>query len=153
MAFSTTFTVDATIKTDLQSALHLANLSDVPAVWDNIITKSRLRAYGDIVSALLGRGFTMTVVSAWDRGSEFERDLALWWTLNEGATLGAYDDKMLSKLDRREELKTVIVTTGASSGTPALEPSGQIGQGYLDDSRSTFKRQVDDQGEVDETAW
>lgn len=151
MAFTTTFTTDATVKADVQRALHLANANDLPPIWDGIVSKSRVRAYGDIVSGLVGRGFTYTVIAAWDRGAEFERDLALWWALNEGAALGAYPDKILDKLDRRPELATVIVTN-TEGGVPVLKGSGQIGRGALDDSDSIFKRQSPG-GVVDETQW
>lgn len=139
-----------TIKGRLAGILKQASAA-LPTYWDNIVSDSRTRAYNEIVSKLTDRGFTIAQIDTWDRRTEFELDIALFWCLVSGAGLAAYDDKFLKLFDRRLELDTVNLT---ADDVPISTASvGRIGIGYLNDDRSEFKRQVAADGTLDEVAW
>lgn len=145
------FTSTTTLKARLAGMLKISDPDDLAAYWTDIVSDSLTAAYNEIRSALARRGYNTTQIAAWDRGSEFETDLGLFWCLTKGAGLGAPDGRWIEKLDRREELKTVDVTIDGEMVTPAGRP--QINFGPLVDDTQTFKRQVTVNGELDEVKW
>src|SRR5947209_1868334 len=67
--------------------------------WTNIAADSQKAAYYEIQARLLPRGYSLADVTSWDRGAEFERDIALYWCLIKGAGLHDFEDKAVAKLD------------------------------------------------------
>ena len=104
------FITDAQLKTSLAAQLKVASESDVPAFFTNdILTRSNLAAYQDILGRLLARGFTKAQVDSWDRGAEFQTAIALYWCFVNAGMYGGYDVETLRALDRRKDLDKELV--------------------------------------------
>jgi hypothetical protein len=61
----------------------------LPTRWTEIAQTCNVRAYNDIVTILSQRGYTLAQVLAWDRGAEFERDLADFFVLSQAVADGS----------------------------------------------------------------
>src|SRR5438552_863679 len=99
----------------------------LPAYWDTILTDAHNKAYNEILRRLLARGFSIDQAKTWDAGAEFEKDMTLWWTLNNGGALNPAEDKWIMKLDRRKELDDVDVLIGGALVVPV---TGRQGVGF-----------------------
>lgn len=98
--------------------------------WDLLCQEAHKSAYFDVRGALLARGYAASEVDNWDRGPEFERDIGLFWALLRGSRFHNYGTDVVDKLDRREELKSVMVenlgTVQIPSGTPPRIDGGLL---------------------------
>lgn len=102
--------------------------------WQTICDQACSDAYGYIVRGLTARGYgSASQVPLWDDGANFQKAIGAFLALETGGALGAYDDKFVEKLDRREELKTVQVTIGGkwqapdgTGGSPFAITGGQL---------------------------
>ncbi|MCX7664395.1 MAG: hypothetical protein N2112_02490 [Gemmataceae bacterium] len=120
------FLTDAELKTSLAATLKVDE-SSLAAYWDTLITECNQAAYLDVRGGIIQRGFSSAQADAWDRGKEFQRDIGLYWLLVKGAGLHEYDQKFIMLLDRREELKSVLIElAGGANQTPAGDPSTSI---------------------------
>lgn len=74
--------------------------------WDVLIEKAVPRAYWTIVSAFVRRGYSKAQIDQWDRGEEFQMDLAAWFVLKQMSTIhpDVTSQQQLNDLDRRPEL-------------------------------------------------
>lgn len=122
--------------------------------WDTILGRSHTSAYWDIVNALLKRGYSKTQIDQWDRGAEFEKDLACFWSLARaaGQNPDAFNEAYLAEgklLDRRAELAEVVFTIGGVIVDPAGS-YGQVTTGPYDTTEDLFVLDPDDarRGEV-----
>lgn len=102
------FQTDAALKTAVAGRLKQSE-SDLPDYWDEIVSKANTAAYQEIVSRLTARGYSQAVINAWSRGNEFQHDIGLFWALVHGGGYSEADDRFINKLDRRNELDTVLV--------------------------------------------
>lgn len=130
----------------------------LPAYWNGIVATQHAKAYNEIVTKLAERGYNAAQIAAWDRGAEYETDLALYWCLTIGAGLSSANDQFIKQLDRREDLIKVSVTNSSVLVNPGT--AGKVGFGVIDDSRDTFRYKVvgpgngcDDPPEVRKTRW
>lgn len=130
-------TTDAAVLTDLANILGQASSASLVSRFSGIVADSVQAAYLDITTALSERGYTAAQIEAWDRGEEFNRDIALYWSLIK-AKVSRDEYMTINKLDRREELKTITVTIGGEVVEP--ETTGLVGYGDLtfDESTSRF---------------
>lgn len=136
-----TFTTDLLIKNRLAGLLKQLNLEDgLSEYWDDIVTDSRTSAYNEIVSRLADRGLSLTQIADWERGAEFERDIALYWCLIKGA-VGGEDDKFIKQLDRRKELDEVAVVIDGEVVTGGGN-DGPVGYGVVSADVVEFNRVV-----------
>ncbi len=101
-----------------------------PITGTGIIPDANQAAYRDIRGALLMRSFGANQVDNWDRGREFNLDLGIFWSLVKGAGLYAYDDRWVERLDRRKELKEVLVEVAGGATTPPTGVPPGIGYGH-----------------------
>lgn len=135
------FVTDAVVLGRVSDLLGV-NVSNLPPKWQTLVQNSNTSAYQEILGRLITRGYTPAQINAWDRGAEFQTDLALFWTLTKGGGLANYSDVFLKALDRRKDLDTVILFVGqqwkATGDTP-----GTIGSGALDGSRDRFGVPID----------
>ncbi len=100
---------DAVILSELADLLQV-KVSDLPARYANsIVPRAHIAGYQEVIGALITRGFTMAQVLAFDRLTELERDLSLYFALMQSGAYKRVDEKLLESLDRREELKTIIL--------------------------------------------
>lgn len=141
------FNQPGTILQAISDTLQQAGVSNLPPQWSSIAQQNQARAYNMIVSVLSGRGFTAAQIAAWDRGTEFELDMAIFFSLQRGGSLAtSLDDKFLKTFDRRDELKEVIYTTGGS----VADPQGTAGLpnvGDMDTSEDIFVLPPSDSGQ------
>ena len=117
------FTTDTVCLQDLADALQKGGTADLTDFQISMSSKSHAWAYGEIVSALTARGFLIAQITQWDRGNEFERDLSLYRSLCHGGVGQNIDEKWAKTFDRREDLKTVVLTI---SGV-LVQPTGPTG--------------------------
>lgn len=125
---------------------------DAASIWQTILTDAVSWGYQEILGALAARGYSKSQIDAWPRGTEFNVSLGLFWSLTQGAGLHSYDDKFLNKLDRREELKAVVVLddTGALM-TPA--GAGRFTVGDYTTDKDIFVLDPDDPNLGQVTDW
>ena len=90
------------------------------------------RAAGQVYSCLIERGFNPTQIAAWDRGAEFETQIATGHALADGGSTEAVDDRFLKRYEEyQKELFTVLVTNSGVWQTPADTP-GTVSVGPMD---------------------
>lgn len=149
------FITDSQLLTRLAGVLKVdpEELPVQSAYWLPIVSDSRKSAWNDILGQLVGvRGYSQSQVASWDRGSEIEIDLGLFWCLVKGAGLHEFNDTFIKHLDRREELKTMPITIGGVVVAPGgAQPN--ISYGSLTDTQSTFYRQKSTSGEISTHDW
>jgi hypothetical protein len=118
-----TFVDDSDVLVKVKALLKKASSATIPSAISGNIAAYNVKAYNEIVAILKGRGFSDADFSGWDRGEEFNLDLACWWAITDAGVTESFDDKELAKLDRRADLKTCYVTSGAAlkSPTPTVE--------------------------------
>ncbi len=96
---------------------------------DEVLATRRLeQAYDDIQGVLMSRGLTAVQVSTWQRGEEFQLDIATFWYAKDCGWGGKIVDEVdwTRVFDRREELKTVAILD--NTGT-LLVKSGVVASG------------------------
>lgn len=79
---------------------------------DSTVAARRLQeAYDVIRSVLLSRGLTLVQISTWQRGEEFQLDIATFWYCKDSGWGGKIIDEVdwTTVFNRLEELKTVSV--------------------------------------------
>lgn len=140
------FLTDNDILDRIADVLQAASRSALPSQWaSTIVPDGHRRAYNEIVSALASRGYTLSQITSWDRGTEFEADLGVWASLVKGASLANVTPTLLEMYDRREELRgnpakgvpAVVVTISGAFVDPA-GTAGQVVVGSDDTSGDTF---------------
>jgi hypothetical protein len=114
-------------------ASHLAKGPTEPLKphWDVILPAALDAAYGTIWGAFAAKGFTQSQVDQWDRGAEFQRDIAAWFALKRLAVIhpDVVGQQHLTELDRRPELfgtnemPAVVLTVDGQ----AVYPEGTYG--------------------------
>ncbi len=122
------FVNDAIVLADIAGMLSLADPSTLPSRWGLIVNLCHQRAYNDVVSALLARGYFIADVLNWGAGAagqSYERSLSLFYSLSDGGGLEAYSDTFIKTFDCRESLKTVQIFDPA--GKVILTEGGQVG--------------------------
>jgi hypothetical protein len=88
--------------------------------WEEIVATANAEAYQEIRSVLVGRGYTVEQVDAWDRRAEFNRKVAVCHALVEGALLRQMDGEALDRVCKcREELADVVLLVDGEA--PELE--------------------------------
>jgi hypothetical protein len=127
--------VDADIKTALARRLG-QDPSNLAAKWDDLCHDANLSAWHSVRAALLARGYTLGQMAGWDDGATYQKDVALYWALLNGATasLHAIPAQDFAPLDRRKELAAVTLSNNAGAEiTPvASAAGGGVSGGRLD---------------------
>ncbi len=134
------FTTDAAILQRVADALRQA-IGSLDVFWSRHVTEGHTAAYQDIVGRLLGRGFVLSQITAWDRGAEFETDIGVYWALVKGAALDGFSDLFIQKIDRRSELDKMATLQVAGvwqkPGSTTDQP-GMVSTSNFDTSGSVF---------------
>lgn len=124
------FVTEDQVKQALADILQVA-VGTLQAYWARIVADAREAAYQDILGALTARGYSAGQIAQWDRGAEFQRDIALYWCGVKRATVAAQTQGQLldrlDRLDRRKELATVAVMIGGV----VVDPAGTTGGGIV----------------------
>lgn len=108
-------------------------VADLKASWDRHIALALADGYNDIVGILLGKGFTMSQLDAWDSRVTYNRQQSTFWALVYGMQLGDATDVDRNKLDRRKDLTlaSTIMINGAAVAPGADDDASGIGGGYI----------------------
>lgn len=141
------FVTAADVKAKLKDAMARATGDGLLVHWDSVIDRATTFAYWEIVSALSGRGYSRAVIDAWERGAEFQMDLAVHRCFQDLRRMhpDQYSGDALLATDRRPELRgdpskgiaPVEVTVGGEFKHPDTTV-GQVTTGRMDDSTDLF---------------
>jgi len=108
------FTTDAKFEEKIKKLAADHNLT-LTAV-DSIIALRRLdESYNEILGALMARGLTVAQIDLWDRGEEFQLDIATFWYCKDSGWGGKNVDEedWTTVFDRRKELKKIPITANS----------------------------------------
>ncbi len=130
----------AQLHTSLGNVLKLTDEASLPAYWDSVVDEAATFAYNEVRGALEARGFKLADVLAWDRLFEVTRDLGLWRSIVMGGVYAKFDAEVIKALDRRQELRTILVAVNDLYVKPAVGEAGMAATGgpLLDDNNTTF---------------
>lgn len=99
--------------------------------WSRLASEANSWAYREIVSALTARGYSISQVESWDAGAVYQKSLGLYYMLLiPGPDQEPLAPDVLKTFDRREELKTVLVTISDVVKNPTELP-GQPSTGDM----------------------
>ncbi len=133
----TDYITAAQLRTAVASVLKISEV-DLPQWWDSVTTQAANFAEQEIKGKLLARGYDLLVpgsnldITHWDRNYEFSRDLGVWKSLILGGAYQSVPPDILAALDRRQELRDVVVTVAGlwvkpSGDKPDLVRTGRLG--------------------------
>lgn len=101
--------------------------------WSTIIANANLSGCNDVREALLGKGFTIAQIEAWDQLGVYCLDQGTYWALlRAGVSNEQISEAKLKSFDRREELdKKGFLTAGSTIlyPMPDASPVGGISFG------------------------
>jgi hypothetical protein len=142
------FLQDSAILQMIADTLNQTVAAQVQPKTNNIIAEKHQAAYQIIVSKLLGRGFTLAQINQWDRGAEFEGELALYLCLVRIGMLEAYGVEFLDRIchgDKRDpgseidKLSTISINgVWTEPNNDSNESPGVFGSGSFDTSQDIF---------------
>lgn len=102
------FLTDAELKKAIADGFHKA-VTELSDAWDGIVPDANEEAYKDICGILMGRGFLLSQVVAWDRGKAIQRLQGMYWAYIHGGALHNYDQSWIDRLDQRKNLESMPV--------------------------------------------
>ncbi len=147
----TPFVSSAVVAEDVAGALKeaggAASLYARATFWPQVVNLQHTAATNEIYTVLAARGYdAVTQIPLWDRGAEWERNLALLLALTAGGALEQADAKLLDSLrtlytsdpEKRTGLYAVLLTI-AGEGKSPNDHFGIVGSGtsYPDNSGTT----------------
>jgi hypothetical protein len=133
----------AQLKTKVSDLLQKQDESTL-AFADSVFADSVNRAYLDIVSRLQARMYTQSQIDAWDRGAEYNLDIALYWVFQSGGVPANFSDQFIKNFDRRSELEKssfrlvcsgIVVAPGQDLSSDA---AGTIGYGVMNNAPPSY---------------
>lgn len=131
------WTTDDVILQAVADVLNVA-VSALNPRWIGLVNEANAKAYRDIRSIQLSRGFTDTQLQTWAGGATTQKMLALYWAFVLGGGLHPYDDTWVKKWDVRQDLLKGMIED--PSGTVAEPPAGGvIAGGRLDDTNDRWQ--------------
>ena len=133
------FLTNAELKTSLSKLLQVGEAT-MESYWDAIISDANTTAQKEIKSRLIKMGYTPANAEGWDRASEFNRDIGLYWCLVKGAVLSPtpLNQQELSRLNRSSQIDDETITVGDVEVEPTAG-EGRITRGALLDTNDTIK--------------
>jgi hypothetical protein len=106
--------------------------------WANAVDLPQKSAYNQIVGVLSSRGYSLNQIQNWDRGSEFERVIALYWALVSNGVLSQAGQQYVEKFEYYiRMLYTVSVTINGLFVPPDLQ-YGQPNVGFHNTANDVF---------------
>lgn len=107
-----TYIADAVVEAKVKNLVKRSSLDDIPDFITDNITEYNQKAYNEIIAVLIGRGYTPAQIAGWDRGAEFNLDIATYWAISNAGVTEEFDTEEMNKLNRIAELATVVITVG-----------------------------------------
>jgi len=148
------FVTDTQVKTSVAGALHKST-ADLPTWWNDIITDANVAAYDQICHHFLRLGYTQSQIDAWDRGATFNRFLARYQALIDGAGDGEDVGEWRTELDywrgKLEEITTI--DDGGALEEPEGDSAGTVSYGNLSTTTDLFGLDPDDARRGRPTVW
>lgn len=126
---------DATLKQKVADVLK-KDVGDLDPYWDRFVAEANAAATNDIMEILLGKGYTLGQIDAWDSRTTYNIDIALYHALVKGAALADYNQETVDKLDRRKRLEeqAALLINGALVQPGAADTGGGAAGGVIDDT-------------------
>ena len=131
------FAADSVILSDLADALK-QDVGNLQSYWANIVQRCHTRAYGEIVSALLARGYSAAQIASWDDGASYERDMTLWYCAMSPQGQGVFDKESVGAWNVREQVATIILRVSGTFVDPIAGGPGTVGYGLGNVSNDIF---------------
>jgi hypothetical protein len=148
------FVTDAQVKTSVAAALHKA-AADLDSFWSDLITDANTAAYDQISSRFINLGYSQAQIDAWDRGATFQKFLARYQALIDGA--GDRDDvgEWAKQLEYWRGLLDGLTSLddGGAVSNPTADPTGNVGHGSLSTRNDLFRLDPDDDRRGTSTQW
>ena len=151
---STGFVLDAHVKQSVAGALHKP-AGDLDSFWSDIIADANAAAYDQIVGHFVLLGYTQAQIDAWDSGITFQKFLARYQALIDGAGDRTEVGEWRKELDYWRGLLenvTSIDTSGAVVD-PTQDAAGSVGHGSLSTTNDLFSLDPDDARRGTPTEW
>lgn len=145
------FVTDAVVKASVAAGLH-QDVADMQAYWTTAIADANAAAYRQIVDHFLTLGFTKAQVDAWDSGADYQKFLARYQALIDGAGDKPDVGEWRAELDywrgKLGEIQNLVV----DDELPGQAETGSIvGHGNLKTSDDIFRLSPRGRGRV--TEW
>jgi hypothetical protein len=87
-----------------------------------IINRCTQAAYNQIVSVLVGRGFSLAQINTWNQREDYQRDIALCWALKKMGFERGDEQDWINDFCKSDELATVNLVDDDGG---EIEPSGE----------------------------
>lgn len=147
------FTNDTVVKDSVAAALGQAT-ADLESKWTTLVADANLAAYDQICHHFLLLGYSQTQIDAWDRGVTFNKFLARYQALIDGAgdreTVGEWRAELDYWRGKLEEV--TAIDDGGELEEPDAGP-GTVGHGTLSTSNDLFSLDADDSRRGEPTEW
>lgn len=105
---------------------------DLEPRWAGVVADANAAAASDILTTMLGMGYTASQVDLWDQAPRFNKQLGLYFCLSFGAGLSGLSKEDIDRHDCRDQMRkyTFIVSDGVPvSPTPGQTDIGGITHG------------------------
>ncbi len=145
------FVADSIVKDSVASGLH-KDVADLESFWTTIIADANLAAYDEIVGHFLLLGYTKAQIDTWDRGITFQKFIARYQSLIDGAGDKTEVGEWRTELDYwRGKLKEITTLEIAAVITDPADGTSDIGRGELSTSNDIFVLDPNNRGNI--TEW
>ena len=147
------FVTDAQVKDSVAAALH-TTAATLEAHWTQCVTDANTAAYDEIVGHFLDLGYSIDQIDSWDRGATFQKFLARYQALIDGA--GDQDNvgEWRTELDYwRGRLEAVTSLQVDSELEETDDSSSNVGYGSLSTTDDIFSLDPDDSNRGSPTEW
>jgi hypothetical protein len=117
---------------DVADILKESSVANLQTYWDRNCVRAMNKAYADLSSILLGKGYTIEQLDQWDYRADYSRQQALFWLFTETSLGMGYDFAAIDKLDHRAELREgATILIGGIPVAPGGSDTGGIGGGCI----------------------
>lgn len=133
------FVTDAQVTASVAAALH-KGVGDLDAFWAAVVTDANQAAYDAILDHFILCGYSAAQIGTWDRGATFQRFLARYQALIDGA--GDKDEvgEWRTELDYwRKKLGQILTLDAGGAIADPVNAQGEVGHGSLSTTNDIFR--------------
>lgn len=136
-----TYLDDSAIKSYYSAIIGQSDESSIGPRFDLLVPLANQSAYNEIRAKLAGRGFTAAQIAAWDRGEEYNRDLAICFLLRSALAGTVAEETRQTFCVRAKELEDVDITNDGEIVQPSIA-GGAIGYGDMTRDDDVFSTET-----------
>lgn len=148
------FVTDAEVKASVAAAL-AKEPSALESKWTTLIADANTAAYDQICHRFILQGYSQAQIDAWDRGATFQKFLARYQALIDGAGDHNGVETWEKQLDywrgKLEEIETL--DDGGTAEEPENNSQSSVGHGSLSTSNDLFGLDPNDRRRGRPTEW